>query len=383
MFPLEKIIADEIRRAGAMTFARFMELALYHPQYGYYSTPQAKIGRAGDFYTAPSVSPLFGAMLARQIEEMWRLAGRPQVWSIVECGPGTGKLAGDIMEAIIQDYPDFYLVTEYHLIEISPGLKAQQQQTLAAHQAAARFNWPDSLAALNPNGFNGCVLANELVDAFPVHLVQQNNGRLEELFVALDQQDRFILQAAKPSTPAIAAYFEMQGIKPAEGRRAEVNLYANHWLNEVSRCLNLGFVLLIDYGAAAADLYSPHRLNGTIRSFHQHKLIADPLLNAGGQDITAHVNFTALIKQGQRVGLKPLGLITQPQFLINLGIFDTVSAHNDYTYNPEIAKKTMAIKQLVLPGGMGDIFKVLLFSRGFDSPPLLSGVAKNGAYSAN
>jgi len=383
MSELAEIITDEIRRAGSITFARFMELALYHPEHGYYSTTKAKIGRDGDFYTAPSVSPLFGATIARQMEEMWRLAGQPHVWSIVEFGPGTGKLAGDIMDAIIKDHPVFYRVTDYNLVEISPGLKERQRQELAGHEAAPRFRWLDSLAALNPAGFDGCILANELVDAFPVHLVEQSNGRLEELFVTLDEQNNFTLQAANPSTESIAAYFNMQGVKPAEGHRAEVNLYAAGWLADLSQYLNRGFVLLIDYGAGARDLYGPHRINGTVRSFYKHKLIGNPLVNAGKQDITAHVNFSALAIQGQKAGLQPLGLISQPRFLINLGIFDTVSTHNDYTYNREISKKTMAIKQLVMPGGMGDIFKVLIFSRGIEPPPRLTGLAGAREFGGN
>ncbi|KJS13102.1 MAG: hypothetical protein VR67_05540 [Peptococcaceae bacterium BRH_c8a] len=374
MSKLAAIIAAEISSQGPITFARFMELALYHPEYGYYSTPGLKIGGRGDFYTAPTVSPLFGAMIARQLEEMWRLAGRPENWSIVEFGPGTGKLAGDIMNAIIKDYPDFYRAVAYNLVEISSELKEQQQQKLAGHEAASRFRWPDSFAAINPAGFNGCVLANELVDAFPVHLVEQSNGALGELLVALTEENNFRLQLADPSTEDISVYFNKQGVKLAEGQRAEVNLYAADWLAEVTQYLNRGFVLLIDYGTGARDLYGPHRFNGTVRCFYHHKLIDDPLVHVGQQDITAHVNFTALASQGQQAGLHPLGLISQPQFLLNLGILDAVSAHNDYTYNPEILKKTMAIKQLVMPGGMGDIFKVLIFSQNMEPPPQLTGL---------
>jgi len=374
MSKLAEIITAEIRREGPITFAWFMEQALYHPGLGYYSTPEVKIGRGGDFYTAPTVSPLFGAMIARQLNEMWRLAGQPECWSIVEFGPGTGKLAGDIMNVIIKDCPEFYQALTYNLVEISPGLKKRQQQNLAGHEAASRFRWLSSLSELNSAGFNGCVLANELVDAFPVHLVEQSNGRLGELMVALNNENNFSLETSDPSTEVIGAYFDMQGVKLEEGQRAEVNLYAADWLAEVTQYLNRGFLLLIDYGTVARDLYGPHRFNGTVRCFYQHKLIGDPLVNVGKQDITSHVNFTALAIQGQQAGLQPLGLISQPQFLLNLGILDVVSEHNDYTYDPEILKKTMAIKQLVMPGGMGDIFKVLIFSRDMEPRPQLTGL---------
>lgn len=371
---MAEIIAAEISRKGPITFARFMEQALYHPEHGYYSSPGVKIGRCGDFYTAPTVSPLFGAMAARQLEEMWRLAGRPESWTIVEFGPGTGKLAGDIMNALIHAHPEFYQAVTYYLVEISPGFKEQQQLELAGHEGASRFSWLGSLSEISPSGFEGCVLANELVDAFPVHLVQQSGNGLRELFVDLDRHNNFHFVESDLSTGELAEYFHIQNVKLEEGQRAEVNLRTSGWLVEVTRYLNRGFVLLIDYGATAKDLYGPHRFNGTLRCFHKHKLVENPLVNVGIQDITAHVNFKALAIQGQHAGLLPLGLVSQPQFLLNLGILDTVKEHNDYTYNPEILKKTMAIKQLVLPGGMGDIFKVLVFSLSMEPPPRLSGL---------
>lgn len=375
MSKLVETITEEIKLCGPITFARFMELALYHPAYGYYTSPDVKIGTAGDFYTAPTVSPLFGAMVARQLEEMWQLAGRPDYWALVEFGPGTGKLARDIMNALLREYPEFCQAVTYHLVEISPGLREQQKRTLAEHEARAKFRWADDLSGINPAGIEGCVLANELVDAFPVHLVRKSEGQLVELFVELDGDGGFRFAAGTPSTDALARYFEMQNVTPEEGQRAEVNLKAGQWLSNVAEHLRRGFILVIDYGAVAADLYGHHRSNGTLRCFHRHRLVDDPLINVGSQDITAHVNYTALAIQGKKAGLHLLGPVSQPRFLLNLGILDAVQDYNNFTFDPEMHKKTMAIKQLVLPGGMGDIFKIMVFNKGIVPTPKLTGLS--------
>ncbi|MCG8401702.1 MAG: SAM-dependent methyltransferase [Firmicutes bacterium] len=380
MTKLAEILSAGIKQRGPATFNRFMEMALYHPQYGYYSSNRLKIGGRGDFYTAPTVSPLFGAMVARQLAEMWRLAGAPGYWTLVEYGPGTGKLAGDIMDAVLREHPALYRAVNYHLVEISPGLEEQQRRQLANHQTAVKFHWSQNLSDISPDGLDGCILANELVDAFPVHLVRQNRGALRELYVDTDGENSFHLVEGPLSTPELKEYFVMQNINLAEGQRAEVNLKAAAWLAGVAAHLRRGYVMVIDYGATADSLYGRHRFNGTLRCFHRHRLVDDPLVNVGGQDITAHVNFTALAMQGEKAGLQTLGLVSQPQFLLNLGIMDTLKEHNDFTYSPARQKKTMAIKQLVLPGGMGDIFKVLIWAGGMGPPALtgLTGPVKKG-----
>ncbi len=374
MDKLPRIIAREIKHQGPVSFARFMELALYHPELGYYSSERQKIGRAGDFYTAPSVSPLFGQMLARQAEEMWRISGRPEQWALVEYGPGTGKLAGDIMSALGQQFPEFYRTVSYYLVEISPGLRKKQQSELAGHQAASKFFWAGEHELLESGGLQGCVLANEVVDAMPVHLVKMRGGEIKEIFVDTGDDGNFYFVEQAPSTPQLVEYFTMQDVELKEGQVAEVNLQAAGWIERVASFLERGFILVIDYGATAGKLYSDHRYHGTLRCFHKHRLVEDPLVNVGYQDITAHVNFTSLAMQGEKAGLKALGPVSQPQFLLNLGILDTVKEYNSFTYDPVMAKKTMAIKQLVLPGGMGEIFKVLVLYKGFEEKPALTGM---------
>ncbi len=366
MSDLAKLIQQKIATCGPITFAWFMKQALYHPQWGYYTSPGTKIGRTGDFYTAPTVNPLFGTMLANQLYQMWGAADRPAQWVVAEYGPGTGILARDIVVALCQDHPDLYAILDYYLIDISDTLKEVQQQNLAAGEPGAshKFHWVDKLAEIGPGYIeNGCVLANELVDAFPVHLVRQSAGELQELYVGLSGgkgDNTFTLLPGQLSTLELAEYFSSQNVQLEEGQRAEVNLQAREWLAEVTAHLQRGYLLIIDYGATSEELYAPFRYDGTLRCFHKHQLVDNPLINLGGQDITAHVNFSTLITWGEQLELRKRELVTQPQFLINLGILDVLKKQPDYIQNPEFTKITSAIKQLVLPGGMGDIFKVLV-----------------------
>lgn len=376
MSKLVELIKEEITMSGPVTFARFMEQALYHPQYGYYSAPEPKIGRSGDFYTAPTVSPIFGAMLARQFSEMWSLAGRPDKWILAEYGPGTGVLARDIINAIYQHHPDLFTALEYYLIEISPTLREAQKRELSKHApAGTRVYWVNSPVEIDGAGISsGCVLANELIDALPVHLVTMTGNGLMELFVDQDKDGNFNLIKGSLSSTDLKQFFAMQNIELSEGQKAEVNLQAYKWMSAISTSLRQGFLIVIDYGTTTSDMYSRPRFNGTLRCFHKHQLVDNPLINIGMQDITANVNFSTLITWGEQLGLKKIGLVTQPNFLLNMGILDILQQQKDFTYNPEINKLTSAIKQLVLPGGMGDIFKVLIQCKGFDPLPKLTGV---------
>lgn len=377
MDSLSEIIKEDIYINGPMTFDRFMELALYHPQYGYYTSTRIKIGRSGDYYTAPTVNPLFGAMLAKQFYEMWLGDDRPATWVLVEYGPGTGVLARDVANAIYQNYPEFYEALHYYLIEISTSLR-ESQQKLLSHSTPIenKFKWVNSLSEVKDSGINGgCVFANELVDAFPVHLVQKNNNGLQELYVTFDKGN-FLLVEGALSSIKLEEYFHIQKVELELGQKAEVNLQAQRWLAEVARHLKRGFLLNIDYGATSVEMYAPHRFNGTLRYFYKHQLKDNPFINIGYQDITAHVNFSVISIWGEQLGLQKIGLVTQPKFLLNLGILDTLKGQDEFTNSPEVLKKTMAIKQLILPGGMGDIFKVLVQCKGYAQLPELSGFKK-------
>jgi SAM-dependent MidA family methyltransferase len=363
---LHQIISDEIREKGSpLTFARFMEICLYHPQYGYYSSGRACRGRAGDYYTSPTVHPIFGALLGRQMAQMWRIMGGG-TFEIVEMGGGEGYLCLDILDYLQQEEGQFYSLLSYHMVEISPVCIEKQKGLLSLHRA--KITW-DSVADLGAMEVEGCFLSNELVDAFPVHRVVQEGGRLKEIFVDLDN-GVFQEMLEDPSTPELEAYFRRLGITLAEGQGAEVNLEAGRWLQGVAQGMERGFVVTIDYGYPAQELYSPLRGEGTFLCYRDHRALADPYGDPGLQDMTAHVDFTSLIEWGEEYGLQLTGLVPQYRFLLALGILDEVVRMGEGKAEWEGMAERLTVKKLILPGGMGETFKVLIQHTGIEKPQL-------------
>lgn len=354
---VENIIKKIIKNEGPITFARFMELVLYHPEEGYYTSHKKIIGKEGDFYTSVHVSSIFGETIAEQVAEMAEILGTDE-FKIVEYGAGRGYLALDIIKTLQKDFPQVFARTTYYIIEVGPGLKEKQEKLLSdLNLPVGKIQWVESLAQIE-KPLIGCVLSNELVDAFPVHAVQAKGGQLQEIFVGLDG-DEFIEILKSPSTPLITQYFHRQGITLLEDQRGEVNLAALRWIQEVGEVLEQGFVLTIDYGYEAQLLYHSARKDGTVMCYKEHRATPNPYENVGCQDITAHVNFTALNLWGADVGLETTGFTNQMHFLFNLGIGE--KAKDDM-------KKTRAVQHLVHPDGMGGIFKVLIQHKGVENP---------------
>ncbi|MFO7813850.1 MAG: SAM-dependent methyltransferase [Pelovirga sp.] len=351
-----------------VTFARFMELVLYHPDYGYYTSARTRIGKQGDFFTSSSVHPCFGRLIARQLEQMWQLLGRGN-FVVAEQGAGEGHLAIDVLDAIKEDFPACYQSLTYRIVEISPDARQRQQEALHQHVAAGRVDWCDldELA-----GMRGCLLSNELVDAFPVHLVQTVEGKLQEVYV-VSQEGEFAEELRAPSTPQLVDYFEQVGIAPAEGNRCEVNLAARDWMTQVAGVLAEGFVLTIDYGYLAKDLYAPERHAGTLLCYHKHQTNEDPYRHIGCQDMTAHVDFTALQQVGKENGLEPLYFGHQYQFLMGLGFLELLIQMQSGEVDPRKAQALrLTMKRLILPeAGMGESFKVLIQGKNVGQPELL------------
>lgn len=371
---LVKIILERIGARGRIPFAEFMDLALYHPREGYYQSSREKIGPGGDYYTSPHIHPIFGALLSRQLHQMWEILDRPSPFNIIEMGAGKGLLCSDILAYCQKQWPDFYQNLTYLIAEISPALQDKQKFLLSRFGAGGKVEWvlPDALM----NGtrpFTGCFLSNELIDAFPVHLVQQSEGRLWEIFVtARDGSFQEIL--GPPSTPLIEEYFRLYGSTLTEGQRAEVNLKALEWIEGVSRALRRGFVLTIDYGYEAVELYHPERGEGTLLCYFLHTTSSNPYQRIGHQDITAHVNFTALIKKGEVLGLQKVGYTEQYKFLVALGLLqelENLEKASDRYSGPAFLKNKLSMRNFLIPGGMGTLFKVLAQSKGLDEPELL------------
>jgi len=400
---LSRLIAER----GPVTVAAFMDLALYHPEFGYYARADRRSGRAGDFFTSVDVGPLFGELLAIQIAEMGRLltetaetaknaeevqqessasSARSAVgFDLVEAGAGNGRLSADILRAARDRDPLFYDSVRLHLVETSAAARAAQRTTL--DDVADRLA---SSSASLPSSFEGVLIANELLDALPTHQVVMREDGLREIYVEaavgrpfqgrhVDRPEGPALRTMEdePSTPALADYVSRLGAQLEPGWRVEINLRAVEWIRDAAHRLRRGFIVLIDYGHDARELYSPTHAAGTLTTFSGHRSEgpesvsdAPPWLQApGGQDITAHVDFTSIRAAAEEEGLQTLGFLDQTYFLLGL-IGDELSANSDERSATASAERSRALKTLIMPGGLGSTMKVLILGKGVGSPAL-------------
>ncbi len=332
-------ICSEIAARGSMPFARFMEVALYHPQWGYYTAPGApeRIGRRGDFYTNVSVGTLFGQLLAMQFAEMWQAMGKPAKFTLLELGAHRGQLCADVRAWAEHNHPDFDTALD-----------------------VVALDYPGTL----PDAVTGCIFSNELVDALPVHLITRRAGKWLELFVT--EENGWLAFAPGPfSTDALRETVSRLPLPDSDGFITEVHLEAGRWIGRVAHSLRRGFVMTIDYGYSAGDYYAPHRKAGTLLCYHQHRSNNDPFVRVGEQDITTHVNFTALAKAGAASGLPLLGYCDQSRFVAGL----LKKAGVDFLTRL-VPKGTAQLKTLLHPELMGQTFKVLVQHRGMEGTQL-------------
>jgi len=365
-------IVDLIRERGPVTVAAFMDLALYHPEHGYYARAAQRSGRAGDFFTSVDVGPLFGELLEIQIAEM---AALPQFaihnskFDIVEAGAGNGRLAADILRAARRRDRSFYDRIRLHLVEASAAARAAQPSTLG--EVGDRL--ASSGAAL-PASFEGVLVANELLDALAVHQVVMTADGLREVYVEAAGDGLATLEGP-PSTPDLQAYLDRAGATLEPGWHAEINLRALDWIRDASRRLSRGFLLLVDYGHLARDLYSASHAGGTLTTFARHTM-AGPESGAGApawlehpgeQDLTAHVDFTSVRAAAEAEGLETIGLLDQTYFLMGL----VAGAGVNPNEGGADLKRGLALKTLLMPGGLGSTHKVLILGKGVGAPALL------------
>lgn len=358
--PAEREIIDRIRTKGRITFAEFMETALYWPDGGYYTGGAGVWGGNGDYVTNLDMGPVFSKLIARQIHEMWTCLGSASEFELIEAGAGRGWLSKGILGAIDGMFPDLGRVIKVRLVERNANLR---------QPPVDRTSWHADIKDLD-RGVIGCVLSNELIDSFPVHRVVRGAFGLREVYTGLDGSG-FVDIVAEPSTPALAGYFNDLNVVLAAGQAAEVNLKALEWIAGASSLLDAGFVMTIDYGWPARDLYAPERMRGTLRCHFRHTVSDNPYALIGSQDITAHIDFTALARQGARAGLDVTGFTTQKNFLIGAGIIEELE--EIAAVDPagmEKLKHNQYIKGLIMPGGMGDDFKVLIQHKGIAAPRL-------------
>jgi SAM-dependent MidA family methyltransferase len=361
---LMNLMVSHIREHGPMTVADYMELALYHPEFGYYSAASRRSGRNGDFFTSVDVGPLFGALLAAQVGEMWsvlRDLGASE-FHLVEAGAGDGQLARDMLDTIALERPELYEVLRVTLVERSAGARARHSETLGPH--------PDRITVESSRGLplriTGALVANELLDALAVHVVVMTpSGPFE---VHINEANGVLGEVLLPLvSPPIEQLLERTGVAVPEGARVEVGLSAVEWMEEAARATDCGFVLLIDYGHEAEELYSHLHAAGTLTAYRSHR--TDPvgwLESPGRCDLTADVNLTAVRNAAVDAGLEPLGMVDQTYFLTSLGL----AGRLDEGHGIDSVRRRLAARTLIVPGGLGSTMKAMAFGRRVGTPAL-------------
>ena len=362
---LAAIIEDRIRAQGPITFAEYMDACLYHPEHGYYTKAQQQPRR--DYYTSVDTGPLFGRLLARQFHEMWERLGRPDEFVLVDAGAGFGTLAAQILDFVADEFPEFYATLQYVAIERSAVRRSAQSEALATHLSLRHSAMVSGLPAEIPCG---CIFSNELFDAMPVHRVIREDHDLRERYVAIGPNG-LCEQTGPLSSAALREYFSGQGIALEQSQQAEVNLQACDWIEDAGKRLKRGFVVTIDYGHEASELYDRRHMRGTLLAYQRHRASEDFFRAPGEQDLTAHVNFTALHRWGEPGGLIRTGFASQSNFLMALarqsGFADLQS---EKMSESEQARARLLFKTLIYPEGMGETFQVLIQHKTVESPQL-------------
>jgi SAM-dependent MidA family methyltransferase len=406
-------IEHEIHERGPIPFSRYMDLCLYDPQLGYYSRNAEQFGKAGDFYTSSDVHAVFGRLMARQFEEMWRVLGSPERIEVVELGPGRGLFAQDVLDWSEKKFPEFFRALHYLLLESSPALGHRLEANLQRHFATGKVALcPESRLSVGESSAEGVpfrgalsasaaaegktgkgttsvvlnnadfaralapevpviVFSNEFFDALPVEVLSER-GKLH-----ISEKERRFVESWSPASPEELEFLDRYSVHPEAGDRVEVPLIAQRWMTQIAATVKSGFIIAIDYGYTRQEqLTGRHR--GTIAAYRQHSVNANPYEAPGEQDITAHVNFTALAAAAEEQGMLVQPLLTQSQFLLGIGEPNQFAdAFEDCQVPQERAKVALQLKHLVTPAGMGESFRVLVASKGISKKQLskLSGLS--------
>lgn len=365
--PLSRIISERIRIHGPITFAEYMDTCLYHPEFGYYTKADQHPRR--DYYTSVDAGAIFGTLLARQFHEMWVSIGRPAEFALVEAGAGCGALAAQVLDFVQRELPQFYAALCYVAVERSAARRAliAQAPSLRTYLDDRKFEIASEIPA---EIACGCMFSNELLDAMPVHRVVRDGTELLERYVTFGPDG--LGDCVGPlSSDAVRRYFSEQGITLGDGQQAEGNLHACRWIEDAGRRLRRGFVLTIDYGHEAGELYDLRHMRGTLLAYQRHRAGEDFYRAPGEQDLTAHVNFTALDHWGKRAGLIRTGFTTQSTFLMALARgSDFAELQSEGMSESESSRARLLFKTLIYPEGMGETFQVLIQHKNVDSPRL-------------
>jgi SAM-dependent MidA family methyltransferase len=384
---VDQEIRDLIHKHGRITFAQFMQICLYSPHGGFYASRDNSIGT--HFGTSPTSHPVFGALIVRQLEQMWHLLGVPPVFHLIEVGSGDGTLAQSIVQACRQMAPRLAQVLYYVAADYAPRWHPPPSHPLDWNIGAGDVRPPGRRDAIlevqrvKTEGLRafrnvvGCILCNELIDNFPVHRFAIQEGRVKEIFVT-SAGGHLTEVLDEPSTPRIEERLTRLGLSLTEGYRGEVNLAVEDWTYQLSSALDRGFILTIDYGQLAPDLYAPQNCQGALVCYHRHVVSRDPYQHIGQQDMTSQVDFTSLMRLGEQHGLATVGYTLQSQFLMNLGFTSFLDALQTQGLSAaRTALSRMAMMALVDPEEYGD-FKVLAQAKGKGSDVELLGFKRQG-----
>lgn len=359
--PLAQRLRERIQREGPVTFRDWMDAALYDEQEGYYRRPdRQRWGRAGDYRTSPERSALFAATFARYFAKLYQQLNSPPAWTVVEVGAGDGRFARGVLEALRTHNPDAFAATCYVIDE--PGSDSKLREQL--HQFADRVHFEslNDSEPINP----GLIFSNELLDAFPLHRVTVTNGELLELYVTVTHDGNFAWTSGSLSNQLIADYFAASAVKLQEGQIADVNLEISEWLRLVADRLEKGYLVTVDYGAEANELYdSVQRPAGTLRGFDRHQLVDDVLARPGEHDITTTVDWTEVKRSGQKLGLQTMAFDRQDRFLLAAGLLEELELQTQSVpSDAERLSLSTAAREMVLPTGMAASFQVLVQRKG-------------------
>jgi SAM-dependent MidA family methyltransferase len=361
---LREKIEREIRERGPIPFSRYMEMCLYDPELGYYSRHAEKFGKAGDFYTSSDVHAVFGRLLARQFEEMWRALDSPESLDLRELGPGRGLFAQDVLDWSEKKFPDFFRSLRYTLVESSPVLRERLRSTLGRHIASGKAVVLEAGSQPRGEGEGGLptiVFANEFFDALPVEVISDKGA------LRVGVHEGRLIETWAPASAEELAFLDRYGVHPESGGRTEVGLTAVGAMSQIAASIERGFLIAIDYGYTREEQLAGRHLD-TVMSYREHAASPNPYEAPGEQDVTAHVNLSALAAAAERGGMQAHKLVTQSQFLMGIGEGNQFAdAFEECRVPQERAKVALQLKHLVTPAGMGETFHVLVASKGVEA----------------
>ena len=354
----KELLRRRILESGPVTFRDWMETALYAPASGYYMQPKrVRWGRWGDYRTSPDRTSLFAATFARYFARLHQSLGAPKVWTIVEAGAGPGLFASGVLTTLQKRFSETFAATHYVIDELSSDSLAHARSLLAKFDDRVSYR---SLAELEPVN-SGIIFSNELFDAFPVHRVLMAASEIRELYVGIGKSGEFIWSTGPASTPKLARYLEHSEIQLRDGQTAEINLEIEPWLRRVAERLPEGYLITVDYGAEASELYGAERMDGTLRAFNKHNLLENVLDNCGEQDITSTVDWSLVKRIGAELDLRTIDFQRQDQFLLAAGLLDELDERRKAAGSEaERAILSAEAREMILPSGMSASFQVLV-----------------------